>query len=533
MAVLVIPAILHEDDHLLVVCKPAGMNTHAPSPYAGEGIYDWLHHREPRWADLAIVHRLDKDTSGIMVFCKTAQACRSLTEQFSSRRVKKSYELLTDRPMPRPTVTVRSHLGRVGDRYVSVRSASPEGYAVTHFEVLEKVGKLWRIKAVPETGKTHQIRVHAAESGFPILGDGLYGGTVAERVFLHARELAFEHPETGQLMKFSAPSTFSEKPWMTMRRAIVEPELTNCGRWLNGASDGMDGLYVDQLDRWLLAQGDVSPGIEVQERLKDFMSQTGTVGCYFKTLNRRVRAANVAESSPQLLLGEAAPPEFIGLENGARFALRFGEGYSVGLFLDQRDNRRRLLAKHVAADFPLYPPGAGRPEVLNTFAYTCAFSVCAALGGARTINLDLSSKYLEWGRRNFELNNCVTGEHEFIKGDVFDWFHRFARKGRQFDVIILDPPTFSTSKASGVFRVEKDYGRLVQNAVGLLRSQGVLLASANTARWPAEIFVKTVEMAIRAGQRRILQKHYVPQPLDFPISRPEPAFLKTYWLKLN
>ena len=73
---------------MVVVNKPAGWNTHAPSPYAGEGIYDWLRHREPRWASLAIIHRLDKETSGVMVFGKTPLANRSLTEQFAGREVR-------------------------------------------------------------------------------------------------------------------------------------------------------------------------------------------------------------------------------------------------------------------------------------------------------------------------------------------------------------------------------------------------------------------------------------------------------------
>src|SRR6478735_2385632 len=90
--------ILFEDDHLLVVNKPAGMNTHAPSPFAGEGIYDWLRHREPRWARLAIIHRLDKETSGVLLFGKTAEANRSLTQQFAEHTVRKKYVLLADRP---------------------------------------------------------------------------------------------------------------------------------------------------------------------------------------------------------------------------------------------------------------------------------------------------------------------------------------------------------------------------------------------------------------------------------------------------
>ena len=83
----VLPCVIFEDEHLLAVNKPAGWNTHAPSPYAGEGIYDWLRHREPRWANLAIIHRLDKETSGVMVFAKTSLANRSLTEQFTKRMV--------------------------------------------------------------------------------------------------------------------------------------------------------------------------------------------------------------------------------------------------------------------------------------------------------------------------------------------------------------------------------------------------------------------------------------------------------------
>src|SRR5881409_240529 len=111
--------ILFEDDHLLVVNKPAGWNTHAPSPFAGEGVYDWLRHREPRWATLAIIHRLDKETSGVMVFGKTPLANRSLTEQFTNRNVHKKYLLVSDRPPARKELMAKSRIARAGDRYVS------------------------------------------------------------------------------------------------------------------------------------------------------------------------------------------------------------------------------------------------------------------------------------------------------------------------------------------------------------------------------------------------------------------------------
>src|SRR5580693_6824955 len=113
------PCVIFEDEHLLVVNKPAGMNTHSPSPFAGEGIYEWLKHREPRWAKLAIIHRLDKETSGVMVFGKTTEANRSLTAQFAQHEIRKQYRLLTDRPVSFKTQTVVSSLVRVGEKYAS------------------------------------------------------------------------------------------------------------------------------------------------------------------------------------------------------------------------------------------------------------------------------------------------------------------------------------------------------------------------------------------------------------------------------
>ncbi len=173
------PCVLHEDEHLLVVHKPAGCNTHAPSPYAGEGIYDWLKHREPRWASLAIIHRLDKETSGVLVFGKTSRANRSLTEQFAGREVRKKYLLLTDREPPEHEFTARSRIIRAGERYVSGVHGDE---AETRFGVPASAGSPSRLKAglriieaEPLTGRTHQIRVHLRHLGFPISNDPIYG----------------------------------------------------------------------------------------------------------------------------------------------------------------------------------------------------------------------------------------------------------------------------------------------------------------------------------------------------------------------
>jgi 23S rRNA (cytosine1962-C5)-methyltransferase len=212
------------------------------------------------------------------------------------------------------------------------------------------------------------------------------------------------------------------------------------------------------------------------------------------------------------------------------------EGYSTGLFLDQRDNRRRLLTQCVASGFTLFPDRKAESppqSLLNTFSYTCAFSVCAAKGGMQTTSIDLSKKYLEWGKRNFALNQLPIPGHNFICGDVFEELRRLGKRGFFYDMIILDPPTFSQSKISGTFKAEKDYGRLLQLALPLLRNGGVLFASTNAAGWRAEDFLNELKSEVRKSSGQILQLHFVPQPPDFPISRTELGYLKTVWMRIT
>jgi len=616
--------IIFEDEDLLAVNKPPGWNTHAPSPFAGEGIYDWLRHREPRWASLAIIHRLDKETSGLMVFAKTPRANRSLTEQFTRRQVKKTYVLLTDRPKPHRKLKAVSTLVRSGEKYLSRPLHAGAMVAETRFQLISSREGLSTVEAEPLTGRTHQIRVHAAEHGFPVLGDTLYGGSPAKRLYLHAEELTFEHPSTGAKKTFHAPASFKAMApdlGQEIREAMIDPQLTNSYRLLHGASDGWPGWYLDRLGDFLLSQSEhvltpaqkgllvvmtapkssqppqrasvpegqpriaqrfsvgnatqgasspegtaesatidadvsrpfgtssshttppnakalgyshnVPPGPAPPGLSRDIGPETGSVirDVYHKILQRA--PTGVANTSPRHLLGELAPERFLIRENGIQFEVSFGEGYSVGLFLDQRDNRRRLLANHVAADFPLFADSPAGKEVLNTFAYTCAFSVCAAKAGARTTSIDLSRKYLEWGKRNFAANEIEASQHQFLHGDVFDWLRRLAKKQRRFDAILLDPPTFSRSKEHGTFQADKDYGKLVRAALQLLNPGGILFASTNAANWAPEDFLAQISAAVSSLHRRIVQQHYVPQPPDFPITRAEPAYLKAVWMRLQ
>ena len=526
--------ILHEDDHLLVVCKPSGVNTHLPNPYASEGIYDWLRHREPRWAGLAIMHRLDKETSGVMVFSKTTLASRSLTEQFSNRGRGKEYLFRTDRSATWRRKVAESAISRSGEKYLSRPQGSGGEEAVTEFELASRdSGGIWLWKARPRTGRTHQIRAQAAELGIPILGDVLYGGSPAPRLCLHACQIAFRHPESDKPVSFECPADFDLDITWTRREALIDFAQTTAFRRAHGAADGKPGWLVDVLGDYVLSQSPEALSSAQREMLLRTARERGGKGVYHKTLLRDAGKGGAEETSPRFVAGETAPDAFEALENGLRFEISFMEGYSVGLFLDQRENRRRLLTGHVAANFELFSAGGAKTEVLNAFAYTCAFSVCAARAGATVTSLDLSKKYLEWGKRNFLRNGLDPSAHDFIYGDVFEWFGRLARKGRQFDAVLLDPPTFSRSKQAGHFRAEKDYGKLARAALPLLKPGGVLFASTNAARLSPDRFLDELRTAASSEGWKVGKEHYAPQPLDFPITREEPGYLKTVWMRLD
>ncbi len=210
-----------------------------------------------------------------------------------------------------------------------------------------------------------------------------------------------------------------------------------------------------------------------------------------------------AATAPVRITGAEVDGPFTVLENGARFRIDFGAGYSCGLFTDQRLNRRwvREVAK----------PG---DRVLNTFAYTGGFSVMAALVGAETTTADLSPHYLDWTWENFSLNGLDRSGHHGAKGDVFGWLRTFARQGRTFHGVVLDPPTFSRS-GKDTFRTDRDYASLAALAMAVLEPGGWLLCCANTHRLGADSFQREVFAGIRERKRGVVSCEAPPMPPEF------------------
>ncbi len=235
-----------------------------------------------------------------------------------------------------------------------------------------------------------------------------------------------------------------------------------------------------------------------------------------RVFGRFLPKQNAERNAPRLLSGDAQRPlERTVRERGVTYAVDFGAGYSVGLFLDQRENRQLVRR---------FTP----PRTLNCFAYTCSFSVVAALGGGTTVSIDLSRKSLDRGRENFALNQLATDQHQFLADDVLQVLPRLARKGEKFDCIILDPPTFSRSKTGKSWQVENDFEDLLLAAFEVATRQARILLSTNCTRLDERALQVMARFGLKATRRAGNFQPTAPLP-DFPRG----AGARSLWLLLR
>jgi 23S rRNA pseudouridine1911/1915/1917 synthase len=219
-------SVLYEDSHIIVVNKPPGLVVHpAPGNYTGTLVNALIYHygslpsrsaggAEDERERAGIVHRLDKDTSGVMVVARTQDALRSLSAQFKNRTIKKRYLALVAGVIKKGSGTIEVGLGRhVKERKKMSTHTHHAREAITSFMVKERYNKATLVEVEIKTGRTHQIRVHLAHIGHPVLGDHVYGGgkatpfgeKIITRQMLHAETLSLLHPDTRNPMTFSAP----------------------------------------------------------------------------------------------------------------------------------------------------------------------------------------------------------------------------------------------------------------------------------------------------------------------------------------
>ncbi|ABX06128.1 MAG TPA: RluA family pseudouridine synthase [Herpetosiphon sp.] len=537
--------ILYRDEQILVINKPTGVATHAPQGDLALTDVERALRAQLQLEYLAIHQRLDRDTSGVMLFALDPAANANLATAFAEHTIEKTYQALVYGVPIQTQGVIDAALAPAGDGMIQVASAHDRRAqsAITHYRVLVSSPdqRFSLLELQPKTGRTHQLRVHCECLGHPIVGDPLYDvARAAPRLMLHASELRFTHPLTQQPLHIQAPT-----PALFTRVAQGLPELqqstelaalnglielaaerravlaadpaTTIFRVFHGPSDGLTHPWlqhwtVDKLDQVLIASCYDEHVRQVPASLINaLVAQWQPQAIYAKYRPRaaaKVDEAAMAELAPTRPVWGEPIEQVVVQEAGLSYELRPNDGLSIGLYADMRETRQRvrnLLAKR-------------QLRVLNTFAYTCGFGVAAVADAPEAIvtNLDLSRRSLDWGKINYGLNQLAVEDRQFVFGDVFDWLSRWVRQGRQFDVVILDPPSFARNRGKR-WRAEEDYADLVALAVQLLPADGHLIACCNHVGLSRRQFRGQVERGMQQGRwHGTIEANYPASPLDYP-----------------
>lgn len=203
-------AILHEDDDVIVVVKTHGLLTVATEREKETTVQAYLNAylKEKGGERIHVVHRIDRETSGVLVFAKNFAAREALKEKFAAHDIERVYLAVIEGELDPPQGTIRSHLRERKDLKMESVDVHPDAkFAVTHYRTIETNGRYALLEIRLETGRKNQIRAHLAEAGHPVAGDRMYGSTINPlgRLGLHAKLLGFDHPKTGKRMVFTAP----------------------------------------------------------------------------------------------------------------------------------------------------------------------------------------------------------------------------------------------------------------------------------------------------------------------------------------
>ncbi|HWU44720.1 MAG TPA: pseudouridine synthase, partial [Bdellovibrio sp.] len=353
----------------LFIDKMAGLNTHTPE-HGQRGCVEVYEEELNR--KLYTVHRLDKATSGALVFATSSELAAELTRLFEQHLVKKKYLFLTDKIIETKEFTYESHIEK--EHSVFVTTTKKEANSKTSFQWLKSLGRFQLWEATPHSGKPHQIRLHAEANGIPILGDAEHGGSTFFRLCLHSLSLQFDLK--GQKISFETEAPLWARSadlyeheedsilfeaFQRRERLYKFSELKN--ECLRLSHREIDTYRVDQYGEylWIYWYKESDPTVQDLLRFEKVSKKLNKKILIRKMLNRG------DDPNAQILwnIGNTST-RWTAKENGVSYELRSDTGLSPGLFLDQRENR--LWVSEHAED----------RRVLNLFSYTGGFSVVAA-----------------------------------------------------------------------------------------------------------------------------------------------------------
>ncbi|WP_113930314.1 class I SAM-dependent rRNA methyltransferase [Bacillus sp. P14.5] len=289
---------------------------------------------------------------------------------------------------------------------------------------------------------------------------------------------------------------------ISQRLEFYQSEETTAFRVFNGEGDGIGGLTIDYFNGYYLINW-YSEGIyqfknDIILSLKQLVDSKGI---YQK---KRFAQSGKYIDEDDFVTGERAEFPLIVKENGANFAVYLNDGAMVGVFLDQRDVRKLIRDKY-----------AEGKTVLNTFSYTGAFSVFAALGGAvKTTSVDLANRSEAKTIEQFSINGINYEEQDIKVMDVFNYFKYAVKKQLKFDMVILDPPSFARSKKH-TFSAAKDYTDLLKQTIAITEKNGVIVASTNASNFDMKRFKSFIDKAFKESGSDYKLMEEFSLPADF------------------
>lgn len=630
-------------DDIIYFDKPSGWNTHSPDTGllgTQEVLQQCLNF------PIYPVHRLDKTTSGTLIFAKTQKMAQELFLAFKDHKVEKTYWFITP-ARNTDNKSILSNSKRTDNNFTSIskikspniesknsnyanNTANPfntnsstagdfiggdsfgdfvsnsdnipddisDNYELdkskpanfepddSEFEIQSCIEKLksgvfqnlvnqpansWtrfrRIKrspffelwqAQPKSGKPHQIRLHAALAGIPILGDSLYGGAPFPYLCLHSKSLKYENYffdspaprfferlgllKDPELVSILASIDFRQRVYNFLQHPneclrlihheIPEIRLDKYGpqMWLYWYKDSAP--TKQDILRWEFVSSILKSPIFLKQMVNRGDHQDHLKVTENKLWDTVINASNLDNKT-----------QWTAHENGIQYSLKQNQGQSPGLFLDQRENRA-FLAELCQKKL----------SVLNLFSYTCGFSVVAAQNGASEVtSVDVSDNFLQWGLENHKLNKSSTQDtdsfskavdskfqnqncqFEVFKSDSRFFLDRCQKKSRKFDIIILDPPSFSrkTSKQQG-FQIQKDLPHLIKQCLSVLNKNGYILVSCNYEKWNHKDFqmmiTKTVKSFSNLNFKLISTPHTWDFEKDFNMKTEDSKLMKSVWI---
>ncbi len=305
------------------------------------------------------------------------------------------------------------------------------------------------------------------------------------------------------------------------RAEFFENQDTTAFRLFNGEGDGVGGLTIDYYDGFLLVTW-YSLGIF---EFKDTILQALKESLEFKGIYQKRRfdaKGQYVGAESDFVEGIKAPEPLIVKENGVNFAVYLDDGAMVGVFLDQKDVRKTIRDRY-----------AKDKVFLNTFSYTGAFSVYAAVGGAKeTTSVDLAKRSLPKTKEQFSVNGVDLDKQKIVVADVFDYFKYAFRKGLSYDMVVVDPPSFARSKKR-TFSASKDYTKLLKDIIAITNKGGVIVASTNAANFGMMKFRTFVDKAFRDLGIKYKIEESFSLPKDFRVNENfiEGNYLKVLFIK--